>query len=68
MAGALPLRLTPMIIKLQRLKQETSLGLCISVAIIIKAIILFSAEFVTLMNFQADSLQTGFTRSALLSA
>ena len=45
-----------MIIKLQWLKQETSLGLWISEAIIIKAAILFSAEakFVALKSFQAD--------------
>lgn len=54
MAGALPRCLTPMIIKLQWLKQETSLGLWISEAIIIKAAILFSAEFVALKSFQAD--------------
>lgn len=54
MAGALPQCRTPMIIKLQRLKQETSLGLCISVAIIIKAAVLFSAEFVALKNFEAE--------------
>lgn len=54
MAGALLRCLTPMIIKLQRLKQETSLGLWISVAIMIKATILFSAEFVALKSFQTD--------------
>lgn len=55
MAGALPQQCrTPMIIKLQRLKQETSLGLCVSVAIIIKAAVLFSAEFVALKNFEAE--------------